>query len=93
MKRRRLLLIEAPVGSAIWEIMMPRYHLNIQGGRQTANDDVGVDMPSLEDARQAALSLIRNAGRASAASLYPVKAVVITDEQGKELLTVGGSSG
>jgi hypothetical protein len=67
---------------------MPKYYLNVQGGGQTAKDDMGVDVESLAAARDAALALLKNARQASAASQYPITAVVITDEAYRELMTV-----
>jgi hypothetical protein len=64
---------------------MPKFHLNVQGGGQTAEDKMGLDLPSLGDAKKAALALLNNAERASAASHYPIETVVITDQAGTEL--------
>jgi hypothetical protein len=64
---------------------MPKFHLNVEGGGETAKDQMGMELSSLSEAREAALALLNNAERASAASQYPIDAVVITDDSGREL--------
>jgi hypothetical protein len=65
-----------------------KVYLDVGGGRQNAKDDLGLDATDLEGARQAALSLLRNAHRASAASQYPVEKVTIRDDAARELMRI-----
>jgi hypothetical protein len=67
---------------------MPIYHLNVRGGGTTAKDDIGIELPNPAAARDAALALLANSGRASAASQFPVEEVVVTDNDDHELMTL-----
>ena len=69
---------------------MPKFFFNFRKGNSIAKDDSGVDLPSLEDARQAALGSAREmvADNVKQNSSRPVEAVIVTDEVGRELLTI-----
>jgi hypothetical protein len=69
---------------------MPRYYINFQNGDQFAKDDEGVELPSLEAAWKAALVSARElmADDIKSEAENPLLAVVITGENGQELLTI-----
>jgi hypothetical protein len=69
---------------------MPRFHINFQNGDQIAQDDEGVDLPNLEDARRAALISAREiiADNVRSNTDNPLLAVIITGESGQDLLTI-----
>ena len=69
---------------------MPKFFFNFRNGEIIAKDEVGIALPSLEDARQAALDSARElvAENVKANSKTPVEAVIVTDELGRELLTI-----
>jgi hypothetical protein len=69
---------------------MPRYYINFQSGDELAKDDEGIELPSLEAAWKAALISAREiiADEIKADAKNPLRAVVITDESGQDLLTV-----
>jgi hypothetical protein len=69
---------------------MPKFFFNFRNGNTIAKDELGVDFPSLEDARQAALGSAREmvAESIRTNSSRPVEAVIVTDEAGRELLTI-----
>jgi hypothetical protein len=69
---------------------MPKFFFNFRNGNTIAKDELGVDFPSLEDARQAALGSAREmvAESIRTNSSRPVEAVIVTDEGGRELLTI-----
>ena len=69
---------------------MPRYYINFQNADQFAKDDEGVELPSLEAAWKAALISAREllADNIKTDSKNPLQAVVITDENGQDLLTI-----
>ena len=69
---------------------MPRYYINFQNADQFAKDDEGVELPSLEAAWKAALISAREllADNIKTESKNPLQAVVITDENGQDLLTI-----
>lgn len=69
---------------------MPKFFFNFRNGNGIAKDELGVDLPSLEDARQAALDSAREmvAESVKTNSSSPVEAVIVTDEVGRELLTI-----
>jgi hypothetical protein len=69
-------------------VVMPKFYLNVRSGEEVAEDDVGLDLPTLNDARKAALPLLENLDKVRSASQISVEAVVITDERGRELMTV-----
>jgi hypothetical protein len=69
---------------------MPRFFINFRNGETTVEDDTGQDFPSLNDAKNAALASARElvAENIKSDSPHPVRAVIITDESGKELMTI-----
>jgi hypothetical protein len=69
---------------------MPRFHINFQNGHQIAEDDEGVDLPNLEEARKAALISAREiiADNVKSDTNNPLLAVIITGESGQKLLTI-----
>jgi hypothetical protein len=69
---------------------MPRFFISFRNDNTIASDDLGIDLPSLEDPRQAALSSARElvADNVRADSKTPVEEVIITDESGRELMTL-----
>jgi hypothetical protein len=69
---------------------MPKFFISFRNGGQTIQDEVGQDFPSLDDARDLALASARElvADNIKSNSPHPVEAVIITDENGKELMTI-----
>jgi len=69
---------------------MPKFFFNFRNGEMIAKDDLGVDLPSLEVARQAALDSVREmvAEDVKTNSSNPVEVVIVTDEVGRELLMI-----
>jgi hypothetical protein len=69
---------------------MARFYINFRNGNQIAKDDVGVELPSLEEARTAALISARGiiADNVKGAASAPLEAVIVTDESGQELITI-----
>jgi hypothetical protein len=70
---------------------MPRFYINSLNARdQLAEDDEGSDFPSLENAREAALTSAREvlADHIKYQAGIPLKAVIIADERGQELVTI-----
>ena len=69
---------------------MPRYYINFQHGDQVAKDDEGQDLPGLEEARAAALVSAREilADNVKGGAKNPLQAVIITDESGREIMTI-----
>ena len=64
--------------------------INFQNGDQIAQDDEGVDLPNLEEARKAALISAREiiADNVRSNTDNPLLAVIITGESGQDLLTI-----
>jgi hypothetical protein len=75
------------------DMAMARFYINFRNGNQLARDDVGIDLPSLEEARKAALVSVREivADHVKGAATAPLEAVIITDEDGHELMTIAAS--
>jgi hypothetical protein len=69
---------------------MPRYYINFENGDQLAKDDEGVELANLEAAWKAALISARElmADNIKTDSKNPLRAVVITGENGQDLLTI-----
>jgi len=69
---------------------MTKFYINFRHGNEIAKDDEGIDLPSLADARQVAFTSARElvAENIKEASNTPLEAVIITDENGKELMTI-----
>jgi len=69
---------------------MPRYYINFQSGDQLAKDDEGIELPSLEAAWKAALISAREiiADEIKADAKNPLRAVIITGDNGQDLLTI-----
>jgi hypothetical protein len=69
---------------------MPRFFINFVNADQIAKDEEGVDLPSLEDAREAAMAsareLIADSVRVNAKD--PVRSIIITGEGGESLMTI-----
>jgi hypothetical protein len=69
---------------------MPRFFFNFHAGNAIAQDDEGTEAPNLEAARTMAIASAREvlADNIKSASARPMEAITITDETGKELMTV-----
>jgi hypothetical protein len=69
---------------------MPRFYISFLNGGQLAKDDTGIDLPSLEYAREAALVSAREiiADNVKGNAGNPLRAVIITGENGQELMTI-----
>jgi hypothetical protein len=69
---------------------MPLFFIHVLTGDMIAEDYEGINMPSLEEAHALAIVSAREllADNIKSASTTPLKAVIITDESGKELLTI-----
>jgi hypothetical protein len=72
------------------EIAMPRYYINFQHGDEIAKDDLGQDLPGLEEARTAALVAARElvADNIKGATTTPLRAVIIANKSGRELIRI-----
>jgi hypothetical protein len=69
---------------------MTRFYINFRNGDQIAQDEVGIDLPCPEEARAFALVSAREllAQNIKSASDTPLEAVIITDESGREIMTI-----
>ena len=68
---------------------MARFYFNVRMDNNVEPDPEGVDLPSLEAARDEALHSAREIlANAIKASSHPIDGFVITDESGRELETV-----
>jgi hypothetical protein len=69
---------------------MARFYINFRNGNEIAKDDEGQDLPGLEEARAAALVSAREilADNVKAGAKNPLQAVIITDESGREIMTI-----
>jgi hypothetical protein len=69
---------------------MPRFYINFLNGGQIAKDDIGQDLPGLEDAKAAALASAREivADNVKGNAKNPLRAVIITGENGQDLMTI-----
>ena len=69
---------------------MSRFYINFQNGDQIAKDDEGIELPSLDEARKAALSSAREilADNVKCNAKNPLRAVIITGESGQDLMTI-----
>jgi hypothetical protein len=68
----------------------PCFYINFQNGDQIAKDDEGIELPSLEEARKAALISAREilADNVKGNAKNPLRAVIITGESGQDLMTI-----
>ena len=71
---------------------MPRFYIHFRVSDQIAKDDVGIELPSLEEARETALLSAREivADDVKTNSKNPLQAVIIEGESGQDLLTISG---
>jgi hypothetical protein len=69
---------------------MPRYYINFRKADLIANDDEGQDFPGFEEAIAAALISAREllADNIKSPATAPLEAVIITNEDGVELITI-----
>jgi hypothetical protein len=69
---------------------MPLFFINFRRDDQISKDDVGIDLPSLKEAGEAALVSAREilADTIKSGAKDPIQAVMITDESGQELMTI-----
>ena len=69
---------------------MPRFCIHFRVSDQIAKDDVGIELPSLEEARETALLSAREivADDVKTNSKNPLQAVIIEGESGQDLLTI-----
>ena len=69
---------------------MQRFFFNFLSGDLMAQDPEGTELANLEDAKQMALASAREvlANNIKSGSVTPLVAVIVTDESGKELLTI-----
>jgi len=69
---------------------MARFYINFRKGDEIAKDDEGQDLPGLEEARAAALVSAREilADNVKGDAKDPLQAVIITDERGREIMTI-----
>src|SRR5947209_6198093 len=70
--------------------MMPRFYFNFQNVSGIANDDVGQDLPGLEEAEAAAIVSAREivADNVKGAATNPLLAIIITNKAGQELVRI-----
>jgi hypothetical protein len=69
---------------------MARFYIHFRNRDKIDKDDRGIDLPSLAEACEAALVSLREllAENIHAGSKTPVEAAIITDESGRELMTI-----
>ena len=69
---------------------MPRFYIHFRTGDQIATDDVGIELPSLEEARDTALASAREivADNVKSNTKNPLRAVIVAGESGQDLLTI-----
>ena len=69
---------------------MPRFYINFRNGDQIAKDDIGIELPSLEEARVVALISAREilADNIKGNARNQLEAVIITGENGQDLMTI-----
>jgi hypothetical protein len=78
------------------ELAMPRFYINFRsrdlstGKLLIANDDVGIEVPGLAEARAAGLASAREtvADNVKSDSSHPMESIFITDESGRELMSI-----
>ena len=72
---------------------MPKFYINFRNGDQIAKDDEGQDFPGLEEAEAAALVAAREllADNVRSGTDNPLTAVIITNENGRELMTISAN--
>ena len=64
---------------------MPTFYIHFRTGDQIARDDVGIELPSLEEARDTALLSAREivADNVKSNTKNPLRAVIIAGESGR----------
>jgi hypothetical protein len=75
---------------------MPRFYINFRnrdlstGKLIIANDDHGIELPGLEEARAAAMVSAREvlADNIKSNSPHPIESIFITDQAGQEVMTI-----
>jgi hypothetical protein len=69
---------------------MAKFYIHFRCRDKIDKDDVGIDLPTLAEAREAALLSLREllAENIHADSKTPVDAAIITDESGRELMAI-----
>jgi hypothetical protein len=69
---------------------MPRFYISFKGTKGLHKDRDGLELPGFEEARAAAITSARElvADDVKFASDNPVVAVIITDQEGKELARI-----
>jgi hypothetical protein len=75
---------------------MPRFYINFRnrdlstGKLIIANDDDGIELPGLEEARAAAMVSAREvlADNIKSNSPHPIESIFITDQAGQEVMTI-----
>jgi len=69
---------------------MPRFHINFRNGDEIAQDREGTELPSLEAAKELAMNSAREllADSVKTGSKSLLRAVIVADEDGRELLTI-----
>jgi hypothetical protein len=72
------------------ETAMPTFYIHFRTGDQIARDDLGIELPSLEEARDTALLSAREivADNIKSNTENPLRAVIIAGESGQDLLTI-----
>ena len=69
---------------------MPTFYIHFRTGDQIARDDLGIELPSLEEARDAAVLSAREilADNVKSNTKNPLRAVIIAGESGQDLLEI-----
>jgi hypothetical protein len=69
---------------------MAKFYIHFRSRDKIDKDDVGIDLPTLAKAEEAALLSLREllAENIHADSKTPVEAAIIADESGREILTI-----
>jgi hypothetical protein len=69
---------------------MAKFHIHLWSRDKVDKDDAGVDVSNLAEAREVAIAILRElvAENIHAGSSTPVEAAIITDRDGRELMTI-----
>jgi hypothetical protein len=72
---------------------MPKFFINFQNANRLVKDDTGIDLPSLEQARETALISAREilADNIKSGAKNPMEAIIVTDESGQELMAISAN--
>jgi hypothetical protein len=91
LRRWKLLAVISELSSSVVQgSRMARFYIHFRNRDKIDKDDSGIDLPSLAEAREAALVSLREllAENIHAGSETPVEAAIIADKCGRELMAI-----